>query len=128
MNNIAVFASWRNGLLFAEGDGVDDADGDAAVGVAPGTPAWHLGEQTHGFEVEGSVAAFDHFEMGDVAVGIYYEAACDAPFDALLVGFGRIAAVFVDVGHEGFVASGEGWFLVDEIVFEDFLDGLEAVG
>lgn len=107
---------------------MDDADGDTAVGMAAGSPAWHLCEQAHGFEVEGAVAAFDDFEMGDVAVGVYYETACDASFNALFIGFGRITAVFVDVVHESFIASRKGGFLIYKVVFKYFLDGLKTVG
>ena len=87
------------GDLFSEGDGMDDADGDATMCMLAGAPAGHLCKKTHGFEIEGTMATFDHFKMRDVAIGIDDEAACHASFDALLIGFGWIFAVLVDVVH-----------------------------
>ena len=114
-------------LLLSEGDGVDDADGDAVGGVAAGKPVGHPGKETDGFHVEGFVAAFDDTDVGDVAVGVDDEAACDAPFDPLRVCVGGILTVFVDVVEECFVAAGESGFDFDVVVFEDFFVGLKTV-
>ena len=97
---------------------MDDADGDAVGKVAAWEPVGHFGEKADCFHVEGFVASLDDTDVGDVAVGVDDEAACDASFYATLVSVGRILAVFVDVVEKGFVAAGERWFHFHIVVFE----------
>lgn len=76
---------------------MDYADGDAVGEVAARMPGGHFGQEADGFVVERFVAAFDHPDVGDAAVGVNYETASDAPFNALAVGVCWILAIFVDV-------------------------------
>lgn len=107
---------------------MDHADGYAVGHMAAGQPVGHLHQKAYGFLIEGFMASPYDLYMGDIAVGVHYEATGHTPFDATLVGVGRIVTVFVDVVEEGFVASGEGWFHFHIIVFKDFTVGLATVG
>lgn len=73
------------------------------------------------------MAPFDDPDVGDVAVGVHYEAACDAAFDAVFVGIGRILTIFVDVVEECFLSTGEGGLFFYIVVFEHFFISLETV-
>lgn len=107
---------------------MDDADGDRLAVVAPGLPVGHLGENAHGFEIEGFFRPFQYFEVGDIAVGIYHKTACDATFDTFVICLFRILASLVDKSHEGIVAAGKLRFYIDIIKFKHFLESLTSVG
>lgn len=106
--------------LEAEGDGEDAVDGDGAVAHATGFPAGHAVDDADGFAVEAVVDASHDGDVGYGAVGIDYEAAQYAAFDAPLICVGGVAPFAVDELKEGAVASGKLWLKVDYVVFVDF--------
>ncbi len=83
------------------------ADGDALSRMSARKPGWHFSKEANCFSIEGFVAAFNDFDMGNIAVGIHYETASDAPFDAAFVCVGGILTVFVDVVKKCFISTGE---------------------
>ena len=105
-------------------DAADHADGDAVGKMASGAPGRHRGQEPDRFHIEELIASLDDFNVGYVAVGVYYEAACDASFDPLLICFGRIFAVFVDIVKQCLVSARERWLFIYKIVFKNFLKRL----
>ena len=106
---------------------MDDADGDAVGGVAAGLPVGHLGKKPDGFHVKRFVGSLDDTDVGNVAVGVDYEAACDTSFNATFICLGRIMPVFVDVVEKGFIASGKRGFHFYIVIFKHLFVGLKAV-
>lgn len=74
------------------------------------------------------MASLYDLEMGNVTVGVDYEAACHSALYSFLVGILRIFSVFIDVVEESLPSSWERRFHINEIVFENFLISVNSVG
>lgn len=107
---------------------MDHSDRYCLSVMATGIPVWHFGEYAGCFHVEGAVASAEHFDMGDISVGIYDEAAGDSSLDTSVVRVAGIFAMGIDIGEQSFGAAGELRFFIHKIIFKHLFHGVAAVG